>query len=149
MVSGRKGWQWPTALLSMVFSMVLLIFGTMILADAAKAINVNDVKYQGTVNFYAVAARVMNSPDCAAWEEYYENGYQPHLGIIDFNSFNQNRIENCIKDRNFAITLSHNGKTTYLERNPNDLKGAVTEVFPVRVRENNKMYDGFLTMTIK
>jgi len=148
----KKGSGWPTQLLSTVFSLVLLLIGIFIMNDVIKFVDANEIKYTGTLNFYTVAARVMNSPDCAAWEESYPGQatiYQPHLGIIDISKFNNTKIQKCISGKDFLIVLSYNGREVSTEKNPNDLENARRDIFPVRVYDNEKMYDGMLKVTIK
>ncbi len=153
MVIGKKGMDWPSVLMSTVFSAVLLLLGTMMIADVSNSVTLNGIKYTGTLDFYAVAERIMNSPDCAAWEEMYLGNtivYQPHFGIIDIGKFNQERIENCIKDRNFKITLQQGSETISVANVDSFSKFKVvwTDIFPVKVQKNGVLYDGWLEVTI-
>lgn len=154
MMMNKKGSDWPAALLSMIFSVVLLLFGTMIIIDVVKFAEVKSVDYIGNLNFYALSTRIINSPDCAAWEESFDSGnalsYKPRLGIIDITKFNGDRIQKCISGNKFLMTLSYNKKEVKIEKDPGKLPGDTTrEIYPVRVLENGMFYDGMLEMKIK
>ncbi len=151
MVINKRGMQWPAVLMSTVFSMILLIFGVMFVADVVKSVEVKNVDYIGHINYYALAERIMNSPDCAAWEEQFNTPsavYTPHLGIIDAAKFEQTRISNCIKGNRFDMNLNYNKKKLSISRGdlPED---TTTDIFPVKVYENGVFYDGELEMAIK
>jgi len=153
MVNGKKGMEWPAVMMSTVFSAVLLVLGVMMIADVSNSVTLNGIKYTGTLDFYAVAERIMNSPDCTAWEEMYSGNsivYQPHLGIIDIEKFNQDRIASCIKDRNFKVTLQQGSEKISVANVDSFAKFKViwTDIFPVKVQKNHVLYDGQLEVTI-
>lgn len=151
----KKGTEWPTVLVSTVFSMILLIIGVMMVADVVSSADVKSISITKGIGFNILAARVMNSPACAAWEEVFFPGdtvsYTPHAGIIDNDKFTQDRIEKCMKGKVFSLTLSY-GNTKKVISNAADsseLSGAYEDDYSVRVRYNDKFYDGIMEVQIK
>src|SRR3989338_5226417 len=112
MISNKKAtMEWPTFLISTVFSMLLFIIGVFMIIDVAKTSNFEFQFHTEQLNYGLLASRVLNSADCLAWEEKTPNGYLVRAGILDFGKFSADRIDSCISGKSYYVEFVPLSKT--------------------------------------
>ncbi|MEK6807781.1 MAG: hypothetical protein AABX75_02005 [Nanoarchaeota archaeon] len=162
--------EWPTFLISTIFSMLLFIIGIFMIFNVAKLGNINpDVKLD-VLNYGLLASRVLNSADCLAWEEKTPNGYLVHAGIIDSNKLSN--INDCISGKKDYVAvewLSHENNVRAsvvvsslgVISDPSGIMGSgftfdgqpldksKWDYFAVKVFDGGKLHDGVALIAIK
>src|SRR3989344_8450163 len=101
----KKGQEMETqqAILYVLFSMVVLIFGVIMIQQFAESINVQTTFYTQNLEYKLLSARILNSANCLAWEQPISSKTIVRAGIIDGQKFNPERIKQCINSDNFYI----------------------------------------------
>ena len=103
--------EWPSFLISSIFSMLLFIIGVFMILNVANAGKIDIDPKLDALNYGLLASRVLNSADCLAWEEKTPDGYLVHAGVIDANKLSNNEnVRNCIFGKKYYIYVSIPGK---------------------------------------
>ena len=103
--SKKATMEWPSFLISSIFSMLLFIIGVFMILNVANAGKIDIDPKLDALNYGLLASRVLNSADCLAWEEKTPDGYLVHAGIIDDSKFSSNRIKDCISGKTFVLAI--------------------------------------------
>ncbi|MEK6923486.1 MAG: hypothetical protein AABW84_02235 [Nanoarchaeota archaeon] len=101
--------EWPQALISTIFAVILLGVGLFMMYEIAKPQADYPILLSEELEARILAERIFNSPSCLAWEEIYFDKagmqkYLVHAGTIDLTngnsvgSFNPNLIRAAISE---------------------------------------------------
>jgi len=146
---GKKGsLEWPTFLIKSIFSMLLFIIGIFMVIDVA---NANGISFDGTmqdITFQINAARLIDSPDCWAWEEKVPGSYLVHAGTIDTAKLNN--INSCLTHNGNKLPYSYEIK--YISSGKSGIAASYgslntkhdEEWIAVKIIDGGKTHDGLL-----
>ncbi len=112
----KKGTFWISEFAYLIFSGILLLFGMIIIVtflfSTLSAADAQDEE----VKLHIDSARIINSPDCFAWEETIGDQRIVHAGILDFDKMTSSfdsiqiwtgtsRLQKCFYDRTFSVRV--------------------------------------------
>jgi hypothetical protein len=107
------------------------------------------------LDFDMLSSRVINSPTCLAWEESYVGldshpKTLPHAGIISYDKLAEANLNNCLGDRDYAISLKDLDEDVWTtSKNRGDAIGIEDMFFVnIRKREESEMHRGILTIKL-
>ena len=157
----KKGAEWPSFLISSIFSMLLFIIGIFIVLDVAKSTETTFKTDIAQLNFDSSAARVLNSADCLAWEEQTPAGYLVHAGIIDTSKMQSNRLSGCLSGAKYYVEAKYNSVQLSAKNGGMIVSNDVIYVgttrvspdqddwFAVKVYDNGNLYDGVAVVAVQ
>lgn len=109
-MKNKKAVEWPVVMIYVIFTTILFIMGTFMVL---KLINVSGATVDRNLNeleFTLLADRMINSADCAAWEEQINAGglFQVRPGIISWDklNFNSKNITSCVGNKKYSLELT-------------------------------------------
>lgn len=154
----RRASDWLPALVSVVLAAFLMIMVSLMMLNITGSVDARDFAAPTSkLNFDLMSARILNSPDCLAWEEVYvdldsHEKIQTHMGIINYDKLTGANLDNCLGDKDYQISLKDLDGDVWTTSTPKSRGTAsgIEDMFFVNIRKigESEMHRGVLTIKL-
>jgi len=126
----------------------LFLAGVLMVLDLAEDADASVDFLTENLEHDVLSHRLINSADCLAYEEQTPAGYQVRAGIIDMGKLNKGRLDRCLGNTPYAITITdlESQQTQAISSGSPEL--SITDYYFIKINQNTIQSNGVIKIEV-